>query len=107
MMAREWRSWVCPMLLLLASLGGVGWLNLRPHSGAPVAALFPPWWDSARAEASVVAAGGTLLRLGAWSAVVVTASDDPEFAVRLRAAGAWLVLDPQALGGCLTEARVT
>jgi hypothetical protein len=33
--------------------------------------------------------------------ILVVASDDPAIAARLRAAGALLVLDAQALGGCM------
>jgi len=102
-MSRDDRSalWL-PSLVLFASLLGVAALALQPRPDHPVAAVFPPWWSAERAFAAAGSAGGAVLRDGAWSTLIVAQSPDPQFAARLRAAGALLVLDPQALGTCST-----
>ena len=70
--------------------------QFAPSVDGPVAAIFPPWWD---ARSAFVAAGdaGAVVRFGALPFVVIVAATDR---ARLRAAGAWLLLDPRALGGC-------
>jgi hypothetical protein len=80
---------VLPLAVAAAAL-------LAPPAQGAVAAVFPPWWDAA---AAVTAAGaaGPVVRLGALPFVVVVAAADRSV---LRAAGAWLLLDPVALGGC-------
>jgi hypothetical protein len=47
------------------------------------------------------ASAGTPVRFGATGFVVVVMPDTPDAAGRLRHAGAWAVLDPLALGGCV------
>jgi hypothetical protein len=58
--------------------------------------VFPPWWSL---EDAVVSAGsaGRLVRLGALPFIIVLAEADRP---RLRTAGAWMLLDPRALGSC-------
>lgn len=83
-------------LIATAPLGVALAASLAPPLAGPVAALFPPWWDAA---ATLAAAGraGAAIRFGAFSFVVIVASADRD---GLRAAGAWLLLDPIAIGGC-------
>jgi hypothetical protein len=103
-MSREgWSACVVPGLVLLSGFLVVAWLDVRPKPGQPVAAVFPPWWSAARAFTAAAAADGSVLRTGAWAAIIVTASPDPAFAARLRQAGAWLILNPQGLGTCLAR----
>jgi hypothetical protein len=49
----------------------------------------------------VVVAGGRPIRGGGFANIVIASAEDPRFADRLRAAGAWLVVDAVALGACL------
>jgi methyl-accepting chemotaxis protein len=53
MLNRGSSAWWPALLLLLASSLGTAWLELRPPAGAPIAAVFPPWWqaEAERAEA--------------------------------------------------------
>lgn len=100
-MARDGPSaWRFPLLVLAIGFIGAAALGMQPRPGRPVAAVFPPWWGLTRAFGAAAAAGGNVLRSGAWPALIVTQSPDPGFATRLHAAGAWLVLDPFGFGTC-------
>ncbi|TNC11995.1 hypothetical protein FF100_17280 [Methylobacterium terricola] len=72
---------------------------LAPRTG-PVAVLGPPGAGAAEAARIVAAAGGVLLRAGRFDTLLVAASDEPGFARRLYAAGAWLVVHPAWAGPC-------
>jgi hypothetical protein len=98
-------AWLPAILLLVASFLGTAWLGLRPDSaaGAPVAAVFPPWWGGERVFAASVSTGGAIVREGAWANILVLISADTDLPRRLRAAGAWLLLNPKALDACLKE----
>jgi hypothetical protein len=102
---RRCKTWLPAVLLLLVSFLGTAWIGLRPSAaiGEPVAALFPPWWGAERAFAAAASAGGAIVREGAWSNILVLRSGDDDFADRLHAAGAWLLLNPKALDACLKE----
>ncbi|KMO33326.1 hypothetical protein VQ03_25095 [Methylobacterium tarhaniae] len=72
---------------------------LTPRSG-PVAVLGPPGSGAAGTARIVAAAGGVLLRAGRFDSLLIAASDEPGFARRLYAAGAWLVVHPALAGSC-------
>ncbi len=90
------------ILLLIASTATLSALEAEPRETSDVAAVFPPWLSSAAAFAGVAKAGGDVVRAGVLPTILVAHGDDPGFPARLHEAGAWLVLDPFALGGCLT-----
>jgi len=85
-------------------------LGPRDEASGALAAMFPPGHDTMAVYAAVAAAGGTPIRATGGGLVWVARSAEPGFAGRLRAAGAWLVLDPVVAAGCLApsgaEARV-
>ena len=87
------------IVLIFALLGPLGVAlasSFAPLPTGPVAAVFPPWWNGAEAVASAGAAGA-VIRFGALPfVVIVSAVDRP----KLQAHGAWLLLDPRAVGGC-------
>jgi hypothetical protein len=66
-----------------------------------VAVVVPPFSDAARILEVIAAADGSVVRLGRLPWIAVANSSHPEFAARLRAAGALFVLNPQLLGGCM------
>jgi hypothetical protein len=76
-----------------------------PEPRGAVAVVVNPF----RAEGAlgaVAAAEGRIVRLGRWPFIAVAETDGPDsedgpFRDRLRAAGAWLLLDPLGLGACL------
>jgi ABC-type nitrate/sulfonate/bicarbonate transport system substrate-binding protein len=76
-------------------------LQAHPRDGTQVAAVFSPWAGGEHAFARVAQAGGLVVRRGIIDAIVVVQSDDPGLIDRLYAAGAWAVIDPATLGGCL------
>ena len=76
-------------------------LQAQPRDRTRVAAIFPPWTRAEDAMVQVARAGGRIVRPGLISSIVVVQGDDPDFADRLYAAGAWAVVDPAAWGGCL------
>jgi len=73
--------------------------------GEGVAVVFAPWIDEATAMSRVGEAGGAVIRAGNLGFISVAMPASPDFAADIRKAGAWLLLDPQVVGGCLTEAE--
>lgn len=71
-------------------------------AGEGVAVVFAPWIDEATAMSRVGAAGGAVVRAGGAGFVSVVIPQSPDFENDIRAAGAWLLLDPQVVGGCMT-----
>ena len=75
----------------------------------PVAVVFPGSVSADLGLRVVVAAGGLPIRpersaiLGPL--VWIVAIDGPDFPNRVRALGAWVVVNPAAFGGCLLERR--
>ena len=98
---RPTQPWMAAAALVVASLLALAALQARPRDGAQVAAVFAPWTDDGGAIARVAQAGGLVVRRGVVGTIVVVQSDQPGLIARLYAAGAWLVIDPAALGGCL------
>lgn len=76
---------------------------LTPRSGT-VAVLGPPGSGAVGTARIVAAAGGVLLRAGRLDTLLIAASDEPGFARRLYAAGAWLVVHPALAGSCAPSA---
>jgi hypothetical protein len=88
--------------LLAASVAPMAWIEAQPRDAGTVAAVYPPWFDADRTIRRAAEAGGAVVRFGAIGAIVVVHDDKPGLSDRLRASGAWFVLDPQFLGGCLS-----
>ena len=93
-------TWAPCLAFAAGSLLAVAGWSPRVSPGRPVAALFPPWWSAPRALAAA-SAGGMPVRFGAAGFVVIVMPDIPDAMQRLRQAGAWLLLDPKVLGGCV------
>ncbi len=90
-----------PVGLAVAGLLAVTGMTLAPSDEGPVAALFAPSLSRTEVMLRVAAADASLIRHGAFDGIVVATADDPGLARRLRNAGAWLVVDPLAIGACL------
>lgn len=89
--------------LLLASFLGMTALSLRPPEGIEqVAAIFPPSTTFADVQARLAGTPMRLVRngLGDWIAIVDLGGSELDL---LYDRGAWLIADPQALGGCLVR----
>lgn len=85
-------------MLVAAAVGG---LAPDEDGTGPVAAVFPPWWSARDVMVGLARTDAAILREGFNASIVLASSPTPGLADRLRAAGALLVLDPQAAGGCL------
>jgi len=82
---------VCTPLLALA----------EPVDGPQVAAIFPPGWEPADIMRAAAEADAGVVRFGALDNIGILEISDADGLSRLREAGAWFTLHPQALGGCL------
>lgn len=71
----------------------IGLAVSQPEEGAPVLVVVPPWQDAA---GIVAGAGGGLIGPLRTPVAVLAAPGGPDFAARLRAAGALGVLDGRA-----------
>lgn len=90
--------------LLLTSAAATAWLDAKPRTAdRPIAAIYPPWWSLGEAFQAARQADAYVIRTGAWSTIVVVQSANPGFSQRLYDAGAILLLDAQAIGGCLSN----
>jgi len=70
-----------------------------PRDPARIAAVFPPWWTPAQA-ASAAASAGQIAGAGGVPFILILRGEPDALGPRLRAAGAWLLLDPDAAGVC-------
>jgi hypothetical protein len=97
----RWPAWLNATALLLASVAAVAALSFQVRPGAEVVAVaFPPWWPAERIFAATAAAEAAVVRTTALPATIVVRPNDHEGLSRLRRAGAWLTLDPQAVAAC-------
>jgi hypothetical protein len=70
-----------------------------PIGATRVAAIFPPWWNGARAM-DAAATAGDIAGAGAHPSILIVSSDAPGLAARLRDAGAMILLSPGLAGLC-------
>ncbi len=95
-------TWLAPTLLLIVSLIATLAIGLAPRAGqAQYAVIGAPWKTLDEMVGIVAAADGALVDAGAFTSILFAQSDNPDFAGAAYRAGAWLVLDPVLLRGCL------
>lgn len=99
-------TWLLPTALAFFSLAAATAISLQPATGGPVAAVFPPWWSASRAMLAAASAG-PVVRLGGLPFIVVAFPPPGGGRLQLRRQGAWLLLNPQAAGGCGGPTRDT
>ncbi len=100
----RWPAWLNATGLLIASFVGVAALSLQVRPGAEIVAVaFPPWWSAERIFTAAASADAAVVRITAIPSLLVVQPDGHDGLARLRAAGAWLAIDPQAIAACLTE----
>ena len=85
---------------ILVTLGAAVAAGAAPRDPARIAAVFPPWWTSAQAV-SAAASAGQIAGAGGLPFILVLRGEPDALESRLRAAGAWLLLDPDAAGQCI------
>jgi len=101
---RGWLPWAAGGGLAVAGALLLALLASRPATpGQQVALVFAPWAAPEAAVGAVAALDGRLVRAGTFGNVLVAVFDRPTSLASLRGHGAWLALDPLALGGCLSQ----
>lgn len=89
-------------ILLLSSWIFIAALSFQARPGAEVVAVvFPPWWSAQHALQAAASANAAFVRTTAIPAVLVVRPDERAGLTRLRDAGAWIAIDPQAVAACL------
>ncbi len=93
-------AWLPAALLFAISVAMSGWLALRPAAGQPALAWFPPALSADRAVDAAAHAGALIIDRGPIPTSLVVQPDARDGIARLRAAGAWLVVNARFIGGC-------
>ena len=102
----RWPAWFNAAALLLASFFAVAALSFQARPGTEIVAVaFPPWWTTQQSFAAAALANAEIVRTTAIPAILVVKPDMREGLIRLRKAGAWLTLDPQAIAGCFNDQK--
>ena len=94
-------AWLNATALLIASWLVIAALSLQVHAGAePVAVVFPPWWSTEQVFLGAASAKAEIIRMTAVPTVLVLRPASDDGLSRLHQAGAWLIVDPQAVAAC-------
>ena len=106
----RWPAWFNATALLLASFFAVAALSLQARPDAEIVAVaFPPWWTTQDTFAAAALANAEIVRTTAIPALLVVKPDLHQGLhdglIRLRKAGAWLTLDPQAIAACFNDQK--
>jgi hypothetical protein len=102
--ASRWPAWLNAAALLAASSIAIAALALQIRPGAEVVAVaFPPWWTARQVFLATASADAAIVRITAIPALLVVRPDDHDGLARLRQAGVWLAVDPQAVAACFTK----
>ena len=90
--------------LLAASWLAIAALSLQIRPGAEVVAVaFPPWWSAQEVFLASASADAAIVRMTAVPFLLVVRPDLRDGLTRLRKAGAWLAMDPQAIAACFSK----
>jgi hypothetical protein len=100
----KWLAWLNATALLIASFVAVAVLSLQVRPGTEIVAVaFPPWWSTERAFSAAASADAAIVRMTAIPSLLVVRPDQHDGLARLRNAGVWLAMDPQAIAACLSK----
>ena len=89
--------------LALASLFLAARVGLTPRDPASgVGVIFAPWTSEQSAMARATDPGARFVRYGGLPFIVVVVPETSDYLARVYAAGALLIVDPQALAACLS-----
>ena len=101
---QRWPSWLNASALLIASFIAIAALSLQVRPGAEIVAVaFPPWWSTEQAFSAAASADAAIVRMTAIPSLLVVRPNQHDGLARLRKAGVWLALDPQAIAACLSK----
>ena len=100
----KWSAWLNATALLIASFIAVAALSLQVRPGTEIVAVaFPLWWSTEQAFRAAASADAAIVRMTAVPSLLVVRPDQHDGLTRLRKAGAWLAMDPQAIAACLSK----
>jgi len=100
----RWPAWLNAAALLVASFVAIAALSLQVRPGSEVVAVaLSPWWRAEKGLVAAASANAAIVRMTALPALLVVRPDDHDGLTRLRKAGAWLAIDPQAIAACFTK----
>jgi len=98
----RWRDLVPAACLLLIGLIGLAAMTFAPTGkDGQYAVIAPPWYDLRQTISLIQAADGDVADMGGPANIVIAHSEKPGFVRALYGAGAWLVIDPMRLRGCV------
>ena len=99
--SRRWPAWANATGLLVAGWIALAILTLQVRPGATVVAVaFPPWWSTQQVFQAAGSAQAAIVRATALPTLLVVRPDDHDGLSRLHEAGAWFVMDAQAVSAC-------
>jgi hypothetical protein len=99
----RWPAWFNAAALLFLSFIAIAALSLQIRPGTDVVAVtFPPWWSAQEVFLAAASANAAIVRMTAVPAILVVRPDDRDGLTKLREAGVWLAMDPQAIA-CFTK----
>jgi hypothetical protein len=100
----RWPAWFNAAALLIASFVAVAALSLQVRPGTEIVAVaFPPWWSTEQAIVAAASADAAIVRMTAIPSLLVVRPDRRDGLTRLRKAGVWLAMDPQAIAACVSR----
>ena len=99
--ASRWPTWLNAAALLVVSWVAIAALSLQVRPGTEIVAVaFPPWWDASEVFIAAASANAAIVRMTAIPSLLVVRPYNQDGLARLRQAGAWLTIDPQAIAAC-------
>jgi hypothetical protein len=103
----RWPAWFNAAGLLVASWIAIAAMSLQVRPGAEVVAVaFPPWWSTQQVFLAAASANAAIIRMTAIPTILVVRPDDRDGMTRLRGAGVWLAIDPQAIAACFSKQKL-
>jgi len=100
----KWPAWLNATALLIASFVAIAALSLQVRPGTEIVAVaFPPWWSTEQTFNAAASADAAIIRMTAVPSLLVVRPDQHDGLNRLRNAGAWLAMDPQAIAACISN----
>jgi hypothetical protein len=100
--ATGWRDFLPAAVLLIVGLLGLAAATLTPSGkGNQYAVVAPPWYSPGQTMTLIQDADGRIAGIDGSTRLMVAHSTKPDFVWDLYRAGAWLVIDPGQLQGCV------
>jgi hypothetical protein len=100
----KWPAWLNATALLIASFVAIAALSMQVRPGTEIVAVaFPPWWSTEQAFNAAASADAAIVRMTEIPSLLVVRPNQHDGLTRLRKAGVWLAIDPQAIAACLSK----